>query len=59
MEALGSSETSTTTYRSARCPIKEDLTHPQRRCENLKFAYDNPARPLQLFLTKPVSRFLC
>jgi len=56
-EALGSSETSITTYRSARCPIKESLTHPQHRCENLTLTYDNPARPLPFFLTVIVSCF--
>jgi hypothetical protein len=57
MEVLGSSETSVTTYRSERCLIKEDLTHPQYRCENFKLAYDNPTRPLPFFLTITVSRF--
>jgi hypothetical protein len=57
MEALGSSEMLITTHRSARCRIKEDLTYPHHRCENLKLAYDNPVRPLPLFLTIPVSRF--
>jgi hypothetical protein len=55
MEAVRSSETTITTYRSARCPVKEDLTHPQHRCANIKLAYDNPVRPLPFFITVPVT----